>query len=365
MTSGGLDQRPVAKLEDGTPCFGRLGEFSRDEAQQRVQCHLCGAWFRALPAHLRLVHGWSAADYRLAFGLLATRPLQAKELSERQAVRWRERMGQDQRIRSGMKVGLALARGELNTMGRERDVEFGRALERQRDTRRSGERVGRLRAERLRAQREGLARQLGFSDLEAMLRDGYGRGGLTVAELAERLGCAEITVTGDMERLGVPRRPRDESLALGRLALARQRAAKRSDAEGRARALGFSSLTDYLVDRHHHRRWRHADIGRELDVTATGAVRKLLDAAGVRSLRASVPAGADAAAYHAERLVAAREALAERRRREERDLAVGLDVRDLDEWYAAGLARGESHRALARELGVSEKWLRVVRRRRG
>jgi hypothetical protein len=357
-------QPPAGRLDDGTPYFAPLGELPLDEDEQQVQCHLCGEWFRALAPHLRLRHEWDAADYRLAFGLRATRPLQAPERSEQQAARWRTLMREDRRVREGMQKGLALARaGELNEMGRQRDQQLGRALERQRTDRRTGQQLGRRRAKRLRAQRERRARELGFADLETLLRDRYERDGVGVVELAEQLGCAEITVVGDMERLDIARRPQDERLAMGRLALAEQRAASRAAAEARARELGLSCLRDYLVDRHHRRRWRQTDIGRELGVTAAGAVRKLLDAEGVVRLRMSVPAGADMASYRVERLAAAREALAERRRELEEEVATRLGVTGLDEWYACGLATGMTHVALARAAGVSEKWLRVVRRR--
>jgi len=44
----------MSRLGDGTPYFGRLGELAYDPDEDRVQCHLCGEWFRLLgSAHLR------------------------------------------------------------------------------------------------------------------------------------------------------------------------------------------------------------------------------------------------------------------------------------------------------------------------
>ena len=42
------------RLADGTEYFGRLGQVAYDEAEDKVQCHLCGGWFRAFGgSHLR------------------------------------------------------------------------------------------------------------------------------------------------------------------------------------------------------------------------------------------------------------------------------------------------------------------------
>jgi hypothetical protein len=44
----------VPRLEDGTPYFGGLGELAYDPDEDRVQCHLCGEWFRFVGgSHLR------------------------------------------------------------------------------------------------------------------------------------------------------------------------------------------------------------------------------------------------------------------------------------------------------------------------
>lgn len=57
-------------LADGTPYFGQLGEVAYDPVEDRVQCHLCGEWFKWVGGlHLKYRHGWKIADYRRAFGL--------------------------------------------------------------------------------------------------------------------------------------------------------------------------------------------------------------------------------------------------------------------------------------------------------
>lgn len=41
------------RLPDGTPFYGSMGVIAYDADEDRVQCHLCGGWFRALAsAHL-------------------------------------------------------------------------------------------------------------------------------------------------------------------------------------------------------------------------------------------------------------------------------------------------------------------------
>ena len=40
------EQAPSGRLADGTPFYGRLGEIAYDSVEDKVQCHLCGGWFR-------------------------------------------------------------------------------------------------------------------------------------------------------------------------------------------------------------------------------------------------------------------------------------------------------------------------------
>jgi predicted transcriptional regulator len=58
-------------LEDGTPFFGKLGEMAYDPDADRVQCHLCGDWFKWVAGlHLKYRHrSWSIDTYRAAFEL--------------------------------------------------------------------------------------------------------------------------------------------------------------------------------------------------------------------------------------------------------------------------------------------------------
>jgi len=286
-SSAQRDQPPAAgttgRLLDGTPYFARLGELVPDADETHVQCHLCGYFWRTLGTHLRLSHGWSTERYREAFGLSRTRALQAPELSGRQATRWRRMMGSDARIKKGMAEGAAKARsGELPRLAlaeHRRDV---RPLERRRTDRSTGSALGSTRARRLWDEREARARALGYASLDAYLRARYQDEGKPVGLLAAELGVAETTVTADMDRVGIPRRPQSERLAAGRAALHAGRKRRREALLARARELGFDSLAAYLTERHHERGWRRADIAAELGLSPTPfTLTRLMDAEGV------------------------------------------------------------------------------------
>jgi hypothetical protein len=46
----------LGRLPDGTPYFAPLGELAYDPAEDRVQCHLCGRWYRVIAgSHLHRV----------------------------------------------------------------------------------------------------------------------------------------------------------------------------------------------------------------------------------------------------------------------------------------------------------------------
>jgi hypothetical protein len=81
------------RLADGTEYFGQLGQIAYDEAADKVQCHLCGRWFRGYGgSHLRRVHGWTLAQYRLAFQLGVTTAAVSAGTSELFAAHTRRRI---------------------------------------------------------------------------------------------------------------------------------------------------------------------------------------------------------------------------------------------------------------------------------
>jgi hypothetical protein len=196
----------VDRAGDGTPLLAPRGELPVEDGGGRVQCHLCGRWFRQLgSSHVRHAHGMTAAEYRVLAGLRPRHPLQAPDLSAARAARLRRRITTDARLISGMAAGVALARtGELQRKAdqalRARPV----ALERERQLAVSGARLGSARAAGYRQRREQHARALGFATaLEAFYRSRYVRDRVRIERLAAELGCAESAVRKDLQRLGL------------------------------------------------------------------------------------------------------------------------------------------------------------------
>lgn len=72
--------RPQPQDRGDLPPFGVLVV---DELGERVQCHVCGRWYRGLVSHVR-IHGLDAARYKEQFGLARTRSLWSPAYQERQ-----------------------------------------------------------------------------------------------------------------------------------------------------------------------------------------------------------------------------------------------------------------------------------------
>jgi hypothetical protein len=76
--------RESRRLEDGTPFVGRLGVLAYDPDEDKVQCHLCGGWYRAIgSSHLCRAHGWTLAEYWDAFRLPRQLATCSREVSRR------------------------------------------------------------------------------------------------------------------------------------------------------------------------------------------------------------------------------------------------------------------------------------------
>jgi hypothetical protein len=112
-----------------------------------------------------------------------------------------------------------------------------------------------------------------------------------VAALADALGCAELTIAAEMERLGIPRRRQDEHLSEGRHVLAAKRAPVLAQREARVGDLGVADLAAYLRTRHHEQRWPRRLIADELAVTVP-VVERLMRRESVPGLRGLTVAGA-------------------------------------------------------------------------
>lgn len=83
----------LGHLDGGVPYYAPIGELNYDPIEDRVQCHLCGGWFRLVAgSHLTGAHGWTAREYREAFRLPSTEPTCSRGLSERQRINGRQRV---------------------------------------------------------------------------------------------------------------------------------------------------------------------------------------------------------------------------------------------------------------------------------
>jgi ROS/MUCR transcriptional regulator protein len=204
---------PVAALEDGTALYAPLGELPYDPVEDLVQCHLCGDWHRTLGPHLRR-HGWTADEYRRAVGLSPRRPLVTPSVSSRRATIARALAERDPRVCAGLALGVERARsGALPAAG---TAVMSRELARPplfELRRRQGRAIGLRRAETFRARREARARELGYQDLARYLHTRYVLDGAQVEDLARELAAASSAVIAEMDRAGIPRRPRGERTA--------------------------------------------------------------------------------------------------------------------------------------------------------
>lgn len=68
------DHRPPPQAEAQPDNLPAIGTIEFDEAGERVRCHACGRWYRALNGHLR-THGHDEASYKEAYGLKRTASL--------------------------------------------------------------------------------------------------------------------------------------------------------------------------------------------------------------------------------------------------------------------------------------------------
>lgn len=63
--------------------YGAVGVLAYDAGADRVQCHVCGAWFKKLTSFHLARHGLSIKDYKARFGLSASTPLESPRTTTR------------------------------------------------------------------------------------------------------------------------------------------------------------------------------------------------------------------------------------------------------------------------------------------
>ncbi|MEV6394591.1 MucR family transcriptional regulator [Streptomyces sp. NPDC051907] len=242
----------------GHPDFGRL---IRDEATDTVVCHVCGQAFRSLGAHVR-AHGMTAAEYRQEFGLMRTRALNARSLSQQQSRTRRAGYRESQDAQAHFAAGRAMARsGELSR--RRWDAYRERTdPEELRQARRGNLSDGRRTQARAADSRMAAAlRAMGFADLGQALRTVYVDQENSVEETARILAVGKRRVRRLLLEHGIQLRPSGQNSAAGR----RSRVATNDRAA--AERVGARDITSWLRER-----------------TADGATLRELAAATGRSI---------------------------------------------------------------------------------
>src|SRR3990167_9614897 len=64
--------------------FGTKGVLAQNESGDRIQCHLCGRWYKHLGVHVEARHRWNTKDYKREFGLnVYSQGLVTEEISQR------------------------------------------------------------------------------------------------------------------------------------------------------------------------------------------------------------------------------------------------------------------------------------------
>jgi len=203
----------LPRIAQHTGLHAPVGALPYDPDEDRVQCHLCGGWFRALaPAHLRR-HDTTADEYRALVGLNPGLPLTVPSLSQLRADQLKQRIDSDERIQAGMKRGRHLARsGELQELAREVAQQRGLRAQGEHTLAESGRQLGHRRAAEFRRRRELRAQSLGFAGLGDYLTERYVRQRIRIEDLARELGASVSAVRADLDRCkievrrGVPRR---------------------------------------------------------------------------------------------------------------------------------------------------------------
>ncbi|HEX4247193.1 MAG TPA: hypothetical protein VH008_04950 [Pseudonocardia sp.] len=326
----------VAVLPDGTPCYSPIGTVLADGA--RVQCHLCGGWFRSVLAHLR-VHGWDQAGYRAAFGLERGQPLEGTDTRRRRAVALRVRRAVEPAVRVGFEAGQQRARsGDLTRDAAEASHGRRQPEQRRRKTLRTlaavspaARAAGRRRytEQWLHRTAAEAAAKLGHPDIGSLVRD----------RVATGASLASISREGGLHKDWLCRHLATVDRATAEAVTATGVEPVRRDARWlpTVQALGFPDVRSYLVERHVTGRWTVHSIAREIGLSP-GTVQSALDRHGV----ARVP--------HA----ASRSRCAERASA----VAARFGYGDIDGYLDARRAGGLSWRAIAAECGEPATWLR-------
>lgn len=230
-------------LSDGTGLHAPHGELAVDADSGRLCCHLCGRWFVALGAHVR-VHGYTADSYRTTMGLCSSLGLVAETLSAKLRRRTAAQYDASAEVREHLGIGQAMARsGQLAWRRRAATACQPEPLQRVRE-RRQQLAAGRASQDDVRRAELGerLA-ALGAADLPSFLRSAYAAGG-SLDALASATGLGRARLRRALVEAGVAVRPTGSNTTAGK------RSRARAADERAADRLGVPDLHGWLRERY-------------------------------------------------------------------------------------------------------------------
>jgi hypothetical protein len=180
----------------------------------RVQCHLCGEWFKALaPGHLRRAHDTDHLEYKAAFGLSRGRALMTSRLSRQR----RRVMLRLLRTEPSVQGALILAQ-ERKRAG---DVRVGvppgprgaQTLEHRRHSARSAASASYSWQRKADQRRLELIRTLGFNSTSSYLDARYKAGRASLEDIKREIRTGQATLRRLMMEAGIPVRRRGMAAA--------------------------------------------------------------------------------------------------------------------------------------------------------
>lgn len=228
-------------LPDGTGLHAPIGQLLRDTDTGDLCCHVCGNYYRALGAHVR-VHGYTADEYRRVMGLARTGALLATTLSAAIADRQRTSYHSSTDHRANLTAGHAMARnGELTELARRSTTHPRPQTSSLHRDELSRGRITQAEQRSTRLQQRLTAN--GIDDLDRYLRAAY-RNGTSVDQLVTITGASRARVRNVLRDSDIHIRNPGANTPAGK----RSRAVA-ADAQAAA-LLGIEDLPAWLTERH-------------------------------------------------------------------------------------------------------------------
>lgn len=238
----GPELAPIGFLPDGTPYYAPLGQLPHDAVSDRVQCHICGRWYRGVGSHAWGSHGWTHDEYVEAFELSLGRPLAAPSVSEKKRAIMKHLYATDSDIRSNLAIGQEMFRDTRTRAQVARPTRDGMQLESLLKARRAIRKAIEVTIERAERRRAERLSALGYPDLDSFLVTRLERGASGHA-MADELGVGASFVRQALKIRGLKVRSSPEA------ANEAQRERRRAEQQRVAYRLGFESFEAYLRQR--------------------------------------------------------------------------------------------------------------------